>query len=50
MNQAHTLIASWQPDYTIPEAVIVVIAIIIVAVGYIAVKKRSPSKKKSKSG
>jgi len=49
MDQAHTLIASWQPDYTIPEAVALVIAIIIVAVGYILVKKKSPSKKRSKS-
>jgi len=46
MNQAHTLIASWQPDYTIPEAVTVVVTIIIATVGYITMKKRSPSKKK----
>lgn len=49
MNQAHALIASWQPDYTIPEAVAVVIAIIIAAVGYITLKKKSPSKNQSKS-
>ncbi|HYW01477.1 MAG TPA: hypothetical protein VE862_08405 [Candidatus Acidoferrum sp.] len=49
MDQAHTLVASWQPDYTIPEAVTVVIAIIIVAIGYITLKKRSPSKKPKSS-
>jgi hypothetical protein len=49
MNQAHTLIASWQPDYTIPEVVAVVIVIIIVAAGYITLKKRSPSKKSKSS-
>jgi len=45
MNQAHMLVVSWQPDYTIPEVIAVVIAIIIIAVGYTTVKKRSASKK-----
>jgi len=45
MNQAHALISSWQPDYTIPEIIAAVIALTIIALSYIIVKKRSASKK-----
>ena len=49
MSQAHALTVSWQPDYTIPEAIAAVIVIAIVAIGFISIKKRSPAKKPSKS-
>jgi len=40
MNQAHTLTASWQPDYTLPEAVAAVAIMIVVAVGCLMMKRR----------
>ena len=48
MNQGHTLTASWQPDYTLPEA-IAGLAIIIVGVICLRAKTRTPLKQRSKS-
>ena len=51
MNQAHTLVASWQPDYTIPEAVAAALALVIfVGVAFFTAKRKTqPVKKRSKS-
>jgi len=46
MNQAHTLTVSWQPDYTVPEAIALLVIVLIVAAGYLTVKKRSAITKK----
>jgi len=50
MNQAHTLTASWQPDYTLPEAVAAALALVIfVGVAFFTAKRRTtPVKKRSK--
>ncbi|MGO9644428.1 MAG: hypothetical protein ACLPY5_06735 [Candidatus Bathyarchaeia archaeon] len=48
MSQAHTLTASWQPDYTLPEAV-AALAITIVGISCFRAKGRTPFKKRSKS-
>ncbi len=51
ISQAHTLTASWQPDYTIPEAIAAALALVIfVAVAFFTAKRRTqPPKKRSKS-
>jgi len=45
MNQAHTLSASWQPDYTLSGAVAAVAIIIIALVSCFRGKARTPLKK-----
>ena len=45
MNQAHTLMVQWQPDYSMPIVIIVAVVIVIALVLAFAIRKRATSGK-----